>query len=81
MARGLPGADMAGQGTVRSRYGTTHSMQEIWHGQYAPWSRNGWPGNYMEQICRGQGTKWSKLGTTHYIEQIWHETLQTADMA
>ena len=32
MARGLPGADMAGQGPTSkwSRYGTIHSMEQIW---------------------------------------------------
>ena len=31
MARILPGADMAGQRTLWSRYGTTRSIEQTWH--------------------------------------------------
>jgi hypothetical protein len=49
MPRILPGADMAGQGTLWSRYGMTHFMEQTWHDTLHA-ADMAWPVSSMEQI-------------------------------
>ena len=54
-------ADLA-QDPLWSRYGTRHSMEQIWHGQGTIWSRFG-----------TTHTLQSRPGRRHSMEQIWHD--------